>query len=253
MSESIQISNIVDDIFEEAKERLKHVLEREKEFESISTFDDTTEWFGYKSNQSGYFQNLSYKNILKFSQEHGTKLHLTIPKGLFILENDTFLKSEKKLDNQQLETFFSNINFSKSELVSDNYSLAFKQLTEIAVKAMSPGINDPGTAINAIDYLTELFALRMKKKDVEIYVDKENNSQFKLEVIPFKILLYNVMASLRTYCKHDPIVVQKLLWMLAYLKKQPSFDEEYTKAIADEIKRLKKDSKSIIEELNIEY
>ena len=74
------------------------------------------------------------------------------------------IKSEKELDEQTLNKILSNINFSRGELVEDNYILAFKQITEIAVKAMSPGINDPGTAINAIDYLTELFALRITKK-----------------------------------------------------------------------------------------
>jgi uncharacterized membrane protein len=172
------------------------------------------------------------------------------PKGLFLLENTIFLKSEKKLNEEQLDKFYSNINFSRSELVSDNYSLAFKQLTEIAIKAMSPGINDPGTAINVIDYLTELLANRMKKKDVDIFVDDDNSVRFKLEIIRFKTLMYNMMASLRTYCKHDPTVVQKLLWMLNYLKEQDAYDQSYIHTIENEIKLLKKDSKSIIEELN---
>ena len=33
---------------------------------------------------------------------------------------------------------------------------------------MSPGINDPGTAVNGIDYLTELFYLRLQKNDKSI-------------------------------------------------------------------------------------
>ena len=31
-------------------------------------------------------------------------------------------------------------------------------------KAMSPGINDPGTALNGIDYLTELFPVANDEK-----------------------------------------------------------------------------------------
>ncbi len=251
MSESIQISNIIEDIYLDAKKRLKDILKQEEDLQSLTNFEDTTDWYPYKSKESGYFQNLSSHNIMDFCAEHDTKLHLKIPKGLFVLENDVFLLSKKELTDEQLDSFFSNINFSKSELVSDNYSLAFKQLTEIAVKAMSPGINDPGTAVNAIDYLTELFALRMKKKDIDIYVDDDKTPHFKIEIIRFNVLIYNVIASLRTYCKHDPIVVQKLLWMLNYLLKQSSFREDYKNDIASEINRLKKDSKDIIEELHL--
>lgn len=249
ISKSIQISNILEKIYVDAKNRLEHVLEQEKEHKTTETFKNTDDWHSYKSIESGYFQNFSAKNMLAFCKENETKLYLKIPKGLYILNNDVFLKSEKQLTDEQLKKVLSNINYSRSELVSDNYSLAFKQITEIAVKAMSPGINDPGTAVNSIDYLTELFALRMKKEDLEVYVE-DKTPYFKVETISFKVLLYNVMASLRTYSKHDPTVVQKLFWMLKYLEKQPAFTQNYISNIKDEMQLLKKDAKSIMEELN---
>jgi uncharacterized membrane protein len=250
ISKSIQIANILDTIYNDARLRMEHILKQEDEHKTFEKFVDAEDWYSYKSSQSGYFQNLSTKNILTFCKENDTKLYLTVPKGLYIRTNDFFLKSKKELDENQLEKFYANINYSRSELVNDNYSLAFKQITEIAVKAMSPGINDPGTAINAIDYLTELFALRLKKEDIEIYVE-DDTAYFKVEIIPFKILLYNVMASLRTYCKNDPIVVQKLLWMLNYLLKQDANQQSYKDAVLHEIELLKNDSKSIMDELEI--
>ncbi len=248
ISNSIQISNILDNIYNDAKLRLEHILDQENEHKTLENFKNTEGWFLYKAPKSGYFQNLSTKNILTFCKEHETNLYLTIPKGLFVRTNDHFLKSKIELDEEQLKTFFSNVNFSRSELVSDNYGLAFKQITEIAVKAMSPGINDPGTAINAIDYLTELFAIRMGKEDIEIFVE-DDIPYFKVEIVTFKVLIYNVMASLRTYSKQDPTVVQKLLWMLHYLLKQPAFESHYKRAIEREIEFLKRDAKPIVEEL----
>lgn len=248
ISRSIQISHILDSIYDDAKVRLRHILDQEDEHKTMETFANTENWYSYKPLQSGYFQNLSTKNILSFCKEHDTRLFLMIPKGLFIRTNDYFFKSKKELDDEQVKNFFTNINFSRSELVNDNYGLAFKQITEIAVKAMSPGINDPGTAVNSIDYLTELFALRMTKKNLEIHVE-DGTAYFKVEIIPFKVLLYNVMASLRTYSKKDPTVVQKLLWMLNYLSKQSAVNEDYKQDIENEIKLLKKDSQAIIDEL----
>ncbi|MAP54926.1 DUF2254 family protein [Altibacter sp.] len=146
------------------------------------------------------------------------------------------------MDDKTVKQILSNINFARGELVEDNYILAFKQITEIAVKAMSPGVNDPGTAINAIDYLTELFSLRMQKRDSGVLVH-EGNAYVKIAVVNFEELMYNVMASLRTYCKHDPIIVQKLIWMLGYLKEQSPFDEGYTEMIEKELDLLLKEAK----------
>lgn len=241
ISQSIQINNILDTIFEYAEKRLQSLIESEKG--QIKNFPDVANWYEYKAGRSGYFQNISIKNILRICQDEETRIYITIPKGLFVLKNSIFLKSEKQLDEKVVDSIISNISFARGELVEDNYILAFKQITEIAVKAMSPGINDPGTAINAVDYLTDLFALRMQKKDNGIIVHKES-ATLRMAIVSFKELMYNVMASLRTYCKHDPVMVEKLLWMLDYLQKQPAAEDNYQKVIKEEMKTLLEQAKN---------
>lgn len=235
ISQSIQINNILDTIFKDSKKRLKRLIDSDKGVPK--SFPDTENWHQYKVGHSGYIQNISLNNLLDICEKQDTKIYITIPKGLFALSNAVFLKSEKKLEKEVVDAVISNISFSRGELVEDNYILAFKQITEIAVKAMSPGINDPGTAINAIDYLTELFSLRMQKGDKTI-ITQNNKVLLQIASITFKELIYNVMASLRTYCKHDPIMVQKILWMLNYLQDQPAVEENYRKAIKEEIETM---------------
>jgi len=241
ISQSIQINNILDTIFEYAEKRLQSLIESEKG--QTKNFPDVANWYEYKAGRSGYFQNISIKNILRICEDEETRIYITIPKGLFVLKNSIFLKSEKQLDEKVVDSIISNISFARGELVEDNYILAFKQITEIAVKAMSPGINDPGTAINAVDYLTDLFALRMQKKDNGIIVHKES-ATLRMAIVSFKELMYNVMASLRTYCKHDPVMVEKLLWMLDYLQKQPATEDNYQKVIKEEMKTLLEQAKN---------
>ncbi|CAM3500913.1 DUF2254 domain-containing protein [Aequorivita lipolytica] len=239
ISQSIQINNIMDGIYDQAIHRLNEIIDaEEKDSEMlVSHFPDTSEWHSYTSPQSGYFQNISIKNITDICKKNDVRVYITSPKGLFVLKNNSILKASKVLDDKVIGGIFSNINFARGEYIRDNYILAFKQITEIAVKAMSPGINDPGTAVNAIDYLTELFALRMKKNNTGV-LTADGKTYIKIAIIHFEELLYNVMASLRTYCKHDPIVVQKLIWMLKYLQDQPAADETYTTSIKEELKVL---------------
>ena len=246
MSQSIQITNILDTIFYKSKARLQLVTneEEEKDPVELNSFPATDDWYEYTINTSGYFQNISLKNITKFCKANETRIYITIPKGLFVLQHTPFIKSEKELTKEQLEDIYDNINFARGEFVEDNYILAFKQITEIAVKAMSPGVNDPGTAINAIDYLTELFALRMRKNDNGV-MTADNKAWLRIAIVPFEELLYTSMASLRTYCKHDPVLVEKLVWMLNYLYNQKIYkNETYKGTIAKEMKTLLKDAKS---------
>lgn len=249
MSQSIQISKILDAIYEQAKKRLQKMITIQNENSvSPSTTHNSESWHAYTYKTSGYFQNYNVDGIIEFCKSHETKIKIIKPKGLFILKNETFILSEKPLDDDQLTNCFSNIYLSKNELVKENYNLAFKQISEIIVKAMSPGINDPGTALNGIDYLTELLALRLLKNDSELIFDKESKTCYgELAVITFESLLTNMMASLRTYCKHDPTVVQKLLNMLHYLKKQDKCQEHYESIISEQITILINQAESVFE------
>lgn len=241
ISQSIQINNIMDGIYDDAITRLNEIIDAEEKATEMPVpyFPDTEEWHRYSSSKSGYFQNLSVRNIIDICKKNEIRVYITIPKGLFVLKNKSILRTDKFIEDNIVDEIFSNINFARGEYIRDNYNLAFKQITEIAVKAMSPGINDPGTAVNAIDYMTELFSLRMKKNDSGV-ITMDGETYVEIAIIQFEELLYNVMASLRTYCKHDPLVMQKLVLMLKYLKDQNAADISYHKTIDEELKVLMK-------------
>lgn len=61
--------------------------------------------------------------------------------------------------------------FAEDDNAGNNYVQGIKQITEVSLKAMSPGINDPATAITTIDQLTELLSLRMHITDHQVYAD----------------------------------------------------------------------------------
>ncbi|WP_373056801.1 DUF2254 domain-containing protein [Zunongwangia sp. H14] len=243
ISQSIQISNILQGIFKTAEVSLKELVDDEEKV--VENFETSEKWHEYHTETSGYLQNVSFTNLVNICEKEDTLLHILPVKGIFVLKGIPIFKSKKRLDEKTVKIILSNFNFSREELVSDNYTLAFKQITEIIVKAMSPGINDPGTAINGIDYLTELLSLRMQKKDSSV-IRRDKKLYIKMSVVTFEELLYNIMASIRTYCKHDIILVQKLLLMFHYLLKQEPKDDNYTRTIKKEATNLLKDAKEAI-------
>ena len=242
ISQQIQVGTIMEKIFDEANIRLSNLIENEKSMDA--KFPDTSSWQSINSKKSGYFQDVSLKSLANFAKEHQIQIEIAQIKGTFILRNlPIFRYTGAVLKEEAINEILKYFHFSKNELVDENYVLAFKQITEIALKAMSPGINDPGTAISAIDYLTDLFALRMGKRDNSFLFDDNDNAYVSIKTVSFEELMYNVMAALRTYCKHDIIVVQKLFMMLAYLLEHVDpVDKSYDKTISKEIKSLYEDA-----------
>ncbi|MCJ7757783.1 MAG: DUF2254 domain-containing protein [Gillisia sp.] len=243
ISQSIQINNILDRIYKSARSLLENIIQ--KESEPNSKFPSSKNWFEYPTEKSGYLQDISISVLMDICEKEDVKLRILPVKGQFILIGIPLFKSNKKLEETTVKKVLSSFDFARGELVEDNYVLAFKQITEIIIKAMSPGINDPGTAINGIDYLTELLALRSKKKDVHI-IGNDDKAYIKISTVKFEDLLYNVMASIRTYCKHDIILIQKLLLMFKYLKTQNVKKQSYLDCIDTEVKTLLDDVKQVV-------
>ena len=245
ISQEIQVNNMMGKIYDTSKKRLNDLIDDEEEGDI--DFDDTSEWEVILADKTGYLQDVNLKALASLTEDLDLKLEIVPIKGAYVLSGIPIVKYMGNLDEDNKKEILEAILFSNDELIEDNYVLAFKQITEIAVKAMSPGINDPGTAINAIDYLTELFAIRMAKRDKTYYSNDNNEAVISIRTVNFDELIYNVMAGLRTYCKHDVIVVQKLLVMFRYLlHKKNVLNAEYKKAVISEIVNLKTDALSEI-------
>ncbi|WP_369997021.1 DUF2254 domain-containing protein [Winogradskyella sp.] len=243
ISQEIQINNIMSHIASVARKRLKVLID--KQIEKSDEFPSTNDWTTLNSKKSGYVQDISLSALASLAQKKEIQLEVIPVKGTYVFENKPLIKLSKAIDDEAIEKVLSSFHYSKSELIEDNYLLAFKQLTEIAIKSMSPGINDPGTAINAIDYLTDLFLLRLQKKDKSEYRDDQDHLVIIINTVSFKQLLFNVMSALRTYCKHDVIIVQKLMFMLlSLLNNQKNACEHYVDAIKQEIENLYEDAKN---------
>lgn len=242
ISQEIQINNIMDKILNTAKRRLNRLIDSEDDTEV--NFPDSTKFHIYKATKSGYITNIALKNIADIAKKNDSKIKTIGFKGSFIIKNQPLFKSEKKLNEDCIKDITNQFEYSTNELIDDNYVLAFKQLTEIAVKAMSPGINDPGTALNAIDYLSELFSIRLLKSDYS-YTKIEDVAWVNITSVNFRTLLYQVMASLRTYCKRDISVVQNLIKMLQFLK-EIAQKNTHKEAIDKELELLKNDINSSI-------
>lgn len=244
ISQAIQVGNILIDIHERTRTEIENIIEQEKE-KSLD-FPNTENWEEYEITSSGYFYGILHDNLLKLCKENNTKVVINLFKGQFILDGTIGLLTEKPIDEKLKENIMNTLLFNNEELMGENYIYGFRQISEIGVKAMSPGINDPGTALNTIDYLTSLFLVLMKKWEYEYVSDSDNVNWSRTKCPNFSEVLYNVMATYRQYCKHDITVMRKLMHMLKTLTYHV-INSNQLEDIEIEINELREDAKLNIE------
>lgn len=114
-----------------------------------------------------------------------------------------------------------------------------RQLTDVAVRALSPGINDPTTAVHALQSCTavlcEVAGYRLGPR---ILCDEDDLARVVLARPDLPELLDMVCTQPQIYGERDPVVMGSLLMLLrdlAWVVRRP----EHRLAIADRCQRLR--------------
>jgi len=244
ISQAIQVGNILTKIHSRTKSEIASIVDHQKS--NFFEFPNNEHWKEHEITKAGYFYGILNDNLLEVCTKNNIKLMIHLHKGQFILDGTIGFSTEKPVNTKLKKEIMSTLLFSQEELIGENYIYGFRQISEIGVKAMSPGINDPGTALNTIDYLTSLFIDLMKKADYEYIADKEGTNWVRIKSTTFSEVLYNVMATYRIYCKHDITVMRKLTYLLKTLSKHV-VDSNQLADIKIEIEQLQQDAGKNIE------
>lgn len=108
----------------------------------------------------GYIQHINLEDLQSLAEELGLKIRLNCIPGKFVHTNFAvahFIK-DKEVDIDQIhERINDTILVGQTRVFDDDPRYGLISLTEIASRALSPGINDPGTAIQIIGSHEKLF------------------------------------------------------------------------------------------------
>jgi uncharacterized membrane protein len=122
--------------------------------------------------------------------------------------------------------------------VEQDAAFGFRQLQDIAVKALSPGINDPVTAAHAIGYMADLL-VRIVGCRLGPTVHEDDSGTARA-IVPDRDFTYYLDLScgqVRRYGRHEPTVLNALLRMLRDVAASCR-DDDQRAAVAAEVQRV---------------
>ncbi|AHM58851.1 hypothetical protein D770_02920 [Flammeovirgaceae bacterium 311] len=214
ISQNIQIANILSGIYLETQK----ALARERKHQFVDSLPGLSGWQTVPSPKGAYFQGVSDKNLLQFACDQDLQIVVMKEVGSFTVKGDPLMKLSKPVSDLQISELQNHTSFYHQEHIETNYLYGFKHITEVAVKAMSPGINDPGTALNAIDYLTQLFCDLIGSTKFKVIHDDQGFNRLFYKEASFAQVFYLCFSSIRNYAAGDVAVQLKLIEMLNKLE-----------------------------------
>lgn len=233
ISKSIQVDNILYDIFKKTRNQLNDFYTSTKDL--VDKEISVAEWYPLKSPGAGYFNDIETTGLLNFLKEKDLKLKLNFTKGFFIPKGYPFVSVNKDISKERevVKELFDFIELETEEHLRDHFNFGFKQITEIAVKALSPGINDPGTAHKALDLLTILFRTRIELPDCNVKRDNNYDVRIIRKEWPVDHMLFQNIGAIREYGKKD---ISVMINLLNFVKNLMYADKknEYSKVLIEQ-------------------
>lgn len=174
IAESLRVESIVKNVSSELFVVMKRVFCSEDFVEATNHDDSSNIKFDYycKSNASGYIQNINFQNLAEIAKKSSCVFKLLCRPGHFIHKDEAIISSTIKLEDELISSIQRSIDLGTFKTASQDVEYSIDQLVEIALVALSPGVNKTFTAIACIDRLCEAIAeatvLNISSKYIEI-------------------------------------------------------------------------------------
>lgn len=185
--------------------------------------------FKVPGGRTGYVQAVENESVMDLASEHNLVIRLLVRPGDFLYEGFEIAEvyCSDNLPGDDLEELESNARLAlRGSLIVgaerthlQDVRHAFNELVDIAVRALSPGVNDPFTAVNCVDRIhAALIKLRSRKTPAAFRSDSEGELRVIAEPVLLQECIEGSLGVIRNYADGSPMVLD------AIEKSMKSFD-----------------------------
>ncbi|OAQ39864.1 hypothetical protein A5893_09860 [Pedobacter psychrophilus] len=173
--------------------------------------------FEIKTLQAGIYEGFDKNSLLHICEKHNCMVNILRAPGSSLLKNIVIANVDVDLDQEIKKDIADCFFLHKSESIEENYFYGFRQLTEIALKALSPGINDPATAIISLRSLFELYSFQIVNFSKLLFTNKNGEAKILLKGLSFDDIFIETIIPIWNYGKNDRMIQKELLSLLPQL------------------------------------
>ena len=176
----------------------------------------------------GYIQYIDPDGILTLAQEHNLVIRLLHKPGHFVGEDArvALVWPASRVDAELERQIRSAFRVGNMRTPTQDIAYAVDQLVEMSVRAMSPAINDPFTAMTCLDHIGEGLALFLRQGEKSSrYYDQNNRLLLILEPVTFTELLDDAFDMLRHCSCDNASVLQHMLAVIEVISRDAASPE----------------------------
>ncbi|HYW41423.1 MAG TPA: DUF2254 domain-containing protein [Bryobacteraceae bacterium] len=238
ISQAISVSHIVDRIAEETEAMIDEMMpwpHRLDHFKVVPPLQPDPAEVAVLSGASGYLRFVDTRRMVALARHYHVSVRVLRRVGHFVPAGIPLMMVSKgnRLPPEGAAELLSAFDIGPTRTLQQDVEFGVLQIVDIALKAISPAVNDPTTAINCVDQLSRIlirFASREPPED--LLYDPPGIVRAGIGWIRFERLLDAAFEQIRMYSKTDVAVSLRLLRALGDIAASTP-DPEFRRILVD--------------------
>tara|TARA_R110002110_G_scaffold415856_3_gene658489 strand:- start:69326 stop:70639 length:1314 start_codon:yes stop_codon:yes gene_type:complete len=219
---SIQVEYVLENILKEFKQLINVELESQKL--KYNTYENSYNKNNLPklkkqviSEEHGYLQNIDLDQLLSICDKNNITVELLVQSGNFLKSNIVmfYIYHEESLPENISQDLLKCFRIGSQRSTTQDIEFIFEQMAEIGIRALSPSLNNPYTAILCLDFIAEsLILLAQTDLPPTILMSKKQSSGLILSRTNHKEIIKKAFDRFRQQAVNDLSVSIKFMQII---------------------------------------
>jgi uncharacterized membrane protein len=217
ISQAISVNQIVDRIASETEAVIDDLMPEPQRYPRMrSKYPvDPNSWKPAVINRTpGYIRYVDRARLVILTKTYHVQVHCARRVGHFIPAGIPILLASKseRITEQASREFLVAFDIGPTRTLQQDIEFGVLQIVDIALRAISPAVNDPTSAISCVDQLSRILIRFVSRRPAEqLLFDPPGVLRVSIPWIDFRGLLKSAFEQIRLYAKADVAVSLRLL------------------------------------------
>ena len=243
ITQAISVNHIVDRIASETEAVIDELMlwpHRYPRTQDSYPFDASAWPAAVVNEVSAYIRYVDTRRLVSLAKTYRVQVHSPRRVGHFVPAGIPLLLASKpeRLTPEAIAAFRSAFDLGPVRTLQQDVEFGVLQIVDIALKAISPAVNDPTSAISCVDQLSRIMIRFASREPPEpLLFDPPGVVRVSIPWIGFERLLDSAFEQIRLYAKGDAAVSLRLLRALGDVAATTQ-DPAYRRTLLDRGRRV---------------